>query len=159
MLNFITSYLGIFLTAFVYVPFAKVLVPYLDVLQITAQKFTSDGKPRPTKRFEIDPSRLTKQVIYVTVTAQIVNFATELIVPYVQRKVFKTVKEVQSEITSRQEHISQAADNSDEGVFLRRVKNEAELGDYDVTVDYREMVVQFGEARKFSAEAYAAVLT
>ena len=31
VLNFITSYMPIILTAFVYVPFAEVLVPYLDV--------------------------------------------------------------------------------------------------------------------------------
>src|SRR4051812_17116570 len=94
VLNFITSYLGIFLTTFVYVPFGKILVPYLDFFQLTAQKFTTEGKPIPVKSWEINPDRLTKQIIYFTVTAQVVNFATEVIVPNVKRRVTKTVEKV-----------------------------------------------------------------
>jgi anoctamin-10 len=151
VLNFITSYLGIFLTAFIYLPFANLLVPYLDVFQITAQKFTAEGKPIPTMPFKIDAQRLTKQVIYFTTTAQIVNFLLELIVPYVQRRVFRTVKEVQTEFATRGEKSEEKSqESSDEAAFLRRVKNEAELPDYDVTVDYREMVLQFGYLSLFS---------
>ena len=142
VINFITSYLGIFLTAFVYVPFGKVLVPYLDVFQLTAQRFTAEGKPLPTKSWQINPDRLTKQVIYFTVTAQIINFATEFIVPYAKRKVFKTVEKVQSELSEKTTiHVK---DVPEEAEFLKRVRNEAELDEYDVTIDYREMVIQFG---------------
>lgn len=142
MLNFITSYLGIFLTAFVYVPFGKILVPYLDVFQLTAQRFTAEGKPLPTKSWQINPNRLTKQVIYFTVTAQVVNFATEVIVPYAKRKVFKTVEKVQSERSEKT--VDQVKDSPEETEFLKRAMDEAELDEYDVTIDYREMVVQFG---------------
>lgn len=142
-MNFITSYLPIFLTAFVYVPFAKVLVPYLNVFQVTAQRFTKNGKIA-TKSFEVNPDRLTKQVIYFTVTAQIVNFLLEVIVPYVKRKVFKAVKEVQEEISSKNS-IPHPKDAPEEAAFLSRVRNEATLDVYDVTIDYREMVVQFGK--------------
>ncbi|KAK3487798.1 calcium-activated chloride channel-domain-containing protein [Neurospora hispaniola] len=148
VLNFITSYLPIFLTAFVYVPFGKLLVPYLDVFKVTAQSFTTMEKP-VTKSWEINPDRLTTQVIYFTVTAQIVNFLTEVIVPYAKRKVFKKVQEVQSEFTGNG-HELQIKDHPDEADFLKRVRNEAELDAYDVTVDYREMVVQFGYLSLFS---------
>ncbi|KAH8889662.1 DUF590-domain-containing protein [Thozetella sp. PMI_491] len=149
VLNFITSYLPIFLTAFVYVPFGKVLVPYLDIFNITAQKFTAEGKPLPTKDWVINPDRLTKQVIYFTVTAQIVNFATEVIVPYVKRKVFRVVKEVQSERAAKNGEFHHQ-DAPEEVEFLRRVREQADLDEYDVTVDYREMVVQFGYLSLFS---------
>ncbi|KAK1759471.1 putative plasma membrane channel protein [Echria macrotheca] len=145
VLNFITSYLGIFLTAFVYVPFGKLLVPYLDVFQLTAQKFTPEGKALPTKSWEINPDRLTKQIIYFTVTAQVVNFATEVIVPYVKRKVTKTVENVTSE-----KNAAGIRDVDEEHSFLKRVRDEAELDEYDVTVDYREMVIQFGYLSLFS---------
>jgi anoctamin-10 len=141
VLNFITSYTPIFLTAFVYIPFGKILVPYLDVFRLTAQKFTTEGKPLPTKSWEINPDRLTKQVIYFTVTAQIVNFATEVIVPFVKRKVFKVVKDARSDISEKQLN----KDVPEEAGFLTRVRAEADLDEYDVTVDYREMVVQFGK--------------
>ena len=143
VLNFITSYLPVFLTAFIYVPFGKILVPYLDVFQLTAQRFTAEGQPLPTKEWKINPDRLTKQVIYFTVTAQIVNFATEVIVPYVKRKVFQAVKEVQSEMAAKHGEC-RPEDAPQEADFLCRMRNEAELDEYDVTIDYREMIVQFG---------------
>jgi len=77
------------------------------------------------------------------VTAQIVNFATEVIVPYVKRKVFKAVEEVQSEKNGNGD--VKQHDLPEETDFLVRVRNEAELTEYDVTVDYREMVIQFGK--------------
>ncbi|KAK4204170.1 calcium-activated chloride channel-domain-containing protein [Triangularia verruculosa] len=151
VLNFITSYLGIFLTAFVYVPFGKILVPYLDVFQLTAQKFTAEGKPLPTKEWVINPDRLRKQVIYFTVTAQIVNFATEVIVPYAKRRIFKTVEKVQTEIKGGEKSgVEWPRDAEEEHRFLKRVREEAELEQYDVTIDYREMVIQFGYLSLFS---------
>jgi len=145
VLNFITSYLGIFLTAFVYVPYGRVLAPYLDVFQITAQRFTTAGKPLPTKKFDINPDRLTKQVIYFTVTAQIVNLALEVVVPYLKRVVFKTVNDVRTDLTSNSKKVEHRyKDPEDEKEFLARVRSEAALDEYDVTIDYREMIVQFG---------------
>lgn len=132
------------MTAFVYVPFGKLLVPYLDVFQLTAEKFTTEGKPLPTKEFKINQDRLTKQVIYFTVTAQIVNFALEVIVPYAKRKVFRAVKEVQADNGSKDGALKHPQDEPEEAAFLSKVRNEAELDEYDVTIDYREMVVQFG---------------
>lgn len=144
MLNVITSYLPIALTAFVYVPFGKLLAPYLDIFQLTAEKFTTEGKPLPTKEFKINQHRLTQQVIYFTVTAQIVNFALEVIVPYAKRKVFRAVKDVQADHSSKAGALKHPQDEPEEAAFLSKVRNEAELDEYDVTIDYREMVVQFG---------------
>jgi anoctamin-10 len=149
VLNFITSYLPIFLTAFVYVPFATVLVPHLDIFQLTVRPFAENEKQMTTPKtgFQINPDRLKKQVIYFTVTAQIVGFALEVIVPYVKRAVFKKVKEVKAERAAKNggTQVNHAAnDHPEEASFLVRVRNEAELGVYDVTVDLREMVIQFG---------------
>ncbi len=102
-----------------------------------------------TTGFQINPDRLKKQVIYFTVTAQIVNFALEIVVPYVKRKVFSKVKEVQTNRAAKRGEgsASQSADDHpEETAFLARVRNEAELGAYDVTTDFREMVVQFGKS-------------
>jgi anoctamin-10 len=145
VVNFITSYIPLFLTAFVYMPFGNLLVPYLDIFKITAEKLSSNEKVT-IQGFAINPDRLKKQVIYFTVTAQIVNFALETVVPYAKRKVFKKVKEVQSEMAHKNGKPNTTPnDLPEEAAFLSRVRNEAELGVYDVSVDYREMVVQFGE--------------
>lgn len=153
VLNFITSYMPIFLTAFVYVPFAQVLVPYLDIFQMAVRPFAENDEQMKVSSagFQIDPDRLRKQVIYFTVTAQIVGFALEVIVPYVKRSVFKKYKEVQADrAAKRGGSITPDNDHPEENAFLTRVRNEAELGIYDVTTDLREMVIQFGYLSLFS---------
>lgn len=153
VLNFITSYLPIFLTAFVYVPFATVLVPYLDIFQLAVKYFAENEKQMTTPKvgFQINPDRLKKQVIYFAITAQIVNFILEVVVPYVQHKVFQTVKQVKANSAAKRGGSSQdhaANDLPEEAAFLARIRNEAELGVYDVTSDFREMVVQFGKGSR-----------
>src|SRR4051812_32356758 len=75
VMNFIMSYLGIFLTAFVYVPFGKIIVPYLDVFNVAVRPFAEDEKQlhlnSASSNWTINPDRLRKQVIYFTVTAQV----------------------------------------------------------------------------------------
>lgn len=149
VLNFITSYLPIFLTAFVYVPFAQVIVPHLDVFQLAVKPFAEHEKQMtaPKAGFQINPDRLKKQIIYFTVAAQIVNFALQVIVPYVQRIAFRKVKEVKADLAARKgggATSPTADDDPEESAFLVRVRNEAELDIYDVTTDFREMTVQFG---------------
>jgi anoctamin-10 len=156
VLNFITSYLGICLTAFVYVPFAAILVPYLDIFSLTVAPFATDDKqmqaPHPAN-FTINPNRLRNQVIYFSVTAQIVNFALETVMPLVMQKGTAKYKEMQA---SRAEKKGGAAppvsanDPPEEKEFLNRVREEAALPEYDVQTDLREMVIQFGYLSLFS---------
>ncbi|KAL1851454.1 hypothetical protein Plec18167_008645 [Paecilomyces lecythidis] len=158
VLNFIVSYLPIILTAFVYVPFAGLIVPYLDVFKLTVRPFVSKDEVHAVTEFQINPDRLRKQVIYFTVTAQIVNFAMETIVPYAKRKLFLKYKEFSDERKNGssngegQEQKSTAAfdDPPEEAEFLVRVRRQAELSEYTVTDDLREMCIQFGYLALFS---------
>ncbi|THV85027.1 DUF590-domain-containing protein [Aureobasidium pullulans] len=156
VLNFITSYLPVFLTAFVYVPFGAVVVPYLDVFSLTARPFAENEKQLQAPKvgsFVINPDRLRKQIIYFTVTAQIVNLGMEVIVPYLKRQGFSKYKEMQSERASKKGGATPSpteSDQPDEAPFLTRVRREAELDVYDVTSDLREMVIQFGYLALFS---------
>ncbi|KAJ9395203.1 hypothetical protein DTO282F9_7861 [Paecilomyces variotii] len=160
VLNFIVSYLPIILTAFVYVPFARLIVPYLDVFQLTVRPFVSKDEVQAVTEFHIDPDRLRKQVIYFTVTAQIVNFAMETIVPYAKRKLFLKYKEYSDERKNgtpggkgeEQEQKLKATfdDPPEEEDFLVRVRRQAELSEYEVTDDLREMCIQFGYLALFS---------
>jgi anoctamin-10 len=150
--NFITGYMGIFLTAFVYVPFGSLIVPHLDVFALTVKPFAEheDDLKAPSAGFEINPDRLRKQVIYFTVTAQIVNLAMEVVVPYVKRKVFQKVKSVQADRAANKGGEKAPVginDHPEEAAFLTRVRNESELDHYDVNNDLREMVMQvsFGD--------------
>jgi anoctamin-10 len=155
VMNFILSYLGIFLTAFVYVPFGKVIVPYLDIFNVAVRPFAEDEKQlhHTSSSWSINPDRLRKQVIYFTVTAQLVNLGMELIVPYLKRRGFAWFKQIQSDRAAKNGNATPAASASDppeDAAFLERVRKEAELDVYDVNADIREMVLQFGYLSLFS---------
>ncbi|KAK2608949.1 hypothetical protein QQS21_002525 [Conoideocrella luteorostrata] len=138
VLNFMTSYMALIFTGFVYIPFGDILLPFLDFWRRTAQTITFSEKPLPTQQFRINPERISSQMFYFTVTAQVVNFATEVIVPYMKHKAVAKAKELQSKGGQDQDH-------PEEIEFLKRVRDECALEVYDVTDDYREMVMQFGE--------------
>ena len=162
VINFITSYLPVFLTAFVYVPFASWIVPYLDVFRLTVRPFVSKEQARVKRsHFQIDPARLRNQVIYFTVTAQIVGFAMETIVPYLKQHAFRKYKDFSKKRSGRSEHNGDKEsperhpnisydDPEEEVVFLKRVRNEVDLTEYEVTEDLREMCIQFGYLALFS---------
>jgi anoctamin-10 len=155
VLNFITSYLPIFLTAFVYVPFGNIIVPYLDVFSVAVQPFAEDEKQLkgPGADWTINPDRLRKQVIYFTVTAQVVNLGMELVVPYLKRRGMAKYKAMQSDRAAKNGGAvptTEMNDPPEDAAFLKRVRQEAELGVYDVTADIREMVLQFGYLSLFS---------
>ncbi|KAF2457746.1 calcium-activated chloride channel-domain-containing protein [Lineolata rhizophorae] len=155
VLNFITSYLAIFLTAFVYVPFGSWIIPYLDIFSVTVKPFAENEQQlkAPEEGFTINPDRLRKQVIYFTVTAQLVNLGMEVVVPYLKRRGFAKFKKMQSDRAAKNGGGTAdvaANDPPEEAAFLARVRNEAELDVYDVTTDLREMVLQFGYLALFS---------
>ena len=157
VLNFITSYLGVFLTAFVYIPFGSLIVPYLDIFSLTVKPFAENEKQLTAQdlpgQFTINPSRLKKQVIYLTVTAQIVNFGMEVIMPYLKRQGFLKYKQLKDKRAMNSGGLAPSAaadDPPEEKEFLARVRSEAELDVYDVYTDLREMVLQFGYLTLFS---------
>lgn len=138
VLNFMTSYMALFFTAFVYIPFGHVLVPFLEFWRKTAQVVTFSEKPLQTREFQINPARISNQMFYFTVTAQIVNFATEVVVPYLKREALEKAKALKSQPKVQDDH-------EEEAEFLERVRKESALETYDVSGDYREMVMQFGK--------------
>ncbi|CAI7640260.1 unnamed protein product [Penicillium viridicatum] len=161
VINFITSYMPIFLTAFVYVPFASRIVPYLDVFRLTVRPFVSkEHAISKRSHFQIDPARLRNQVVYFTVTAQIVGFAMETIVPYIKQHALRKYKKYNKERNGKlgrngdkespERPVVSFDDPAEEVQFLTRVRNELELSEYDVTDDLREMCIQFGYLALFS---------
>lgn len=156
VINFITSYLAIFLTSFVYVPFASILVPYLDVFSLTVRPFAENEKQTrapASSAFDINPQRLPNQMFFFAVTSQLISFVTETIVPILTRKGQDKVEQLRSSASKRSggAHPSLAAtDHPEETGFLARVREEASLPEYDVTADLREMCIQFGYLVLFS---------
>ncbi|ANB14336.1 Ist2p [Sugiyamaella lignohabitans] len=140
--NFFVSYMGLFLTAYVYLPFGHLIIPHLDSLRQLLHFHAGQEIPI-TDAFELNKHRLHQQVIYFAITAQVVSFAMETVVPYVKRIVFGYItKYTTGEVIFD--------DAPEEAKFLSQVRTQADLPDYDVQEDYRQMVVQFGYTILFS---------
>ncbi|KAM0249217.1 hypothetical protein ACHAQJ_009123 [Trichoderma viride] len=144
VLNFMTSYMALTFTAFVYIPFGHVLQPFLNFWSKAAQTVTMSEVPLDTHQFAANPQRIANQMYYTTVTAQIINTLTEVVVPYVKHKATVKAKELSSKDTIK------TNDQPEEAEFLKRVRNQTGLEVYDVTADYREMVMQYGYLSLFS---------
>ncbi|CAJ2505130.1 Uu.00g125240.m01.CDS01 [Anthostomella pinea] len=148
VLNFITNYLPILLTALVYVPFGNTIVPHLEILLRSVLpgtiKFESDGE------FAVDPSRLRNEVIALTVTGQISNLFEELIFPYLKHKAGRWYKDYRAERAHVATINTVIRDIPEEVKFLKRARNEAQLEPYNVQDDYSEMIIQFGYLALFS---------
>ncbi|KAI9933539.1 hypothetical protein ASPWEDRAFT_53298 [Aspergillus wentii DTO 134E9] len=146
VMNFITSFLPTILTAFVYVPFGAKIVPYLNILHWVGIKTSID-----VGDFHVDPSRLQQEVIYLSITAQVLGFGEELVLPYVKRVLWQKWRNYRFESSAANRKRSHSRvtdllliDPPDESAFLERVRTEAEADEYNVHDDILEMCVQFG---------------
>lgn len=151
VMNFITSFLPTILTAFVYVPFGSKIVPYLDVVRRTGLKMDLG-----TPQLHIDTSRLEQEVISLSVTAQVVNFGEEIVLPYVKRILEHKWRDFRLRRASTFRDRSHSTmtdilliDPPEERALLARIRDEAEADDYSVQDDILEMGVQFGYLAMF----------
>ncbi|KAI9440392.1 DUF590-domain-containing protein [Lactarius indigo] len=127
-LSSIVAYLGLALSAFVYVPFGE-----------TCHKFTAAWA-------KLNPSRLQGQMFAYTVTNQAVNFFLEVGLPFLTRA-FALVRSGKYRSSLRNAFGFEDDKNGaarDEREFLERVRREVSLPEYDLFDDYNEMVTQFG---------------
>ena len=159
--NFISCYLPLFLTAFVYLPFGCLIVPHLNIFGLTV---TNDqkGQQTPKHGFQINSARLQKQVFYFALQAQVLSLVMEIFVPYLKRSGFNRVKKIKSSIAATRGGEKPDVgmnDPSEEVDFLAGVRKEAELDIYDVNVDLREMCMQVRSPRPGSTIGNALTLS
>ncbi|ORE01372.1 DUF590-domain-containing protein [Rhizopus microsporus var. microsporus] len=144
--NFLVGYLSIFITAWIYIPFGDHVLPYLVQYNIS-----HDHK-------SVDFQRLRAQLVYFVVTGQIVGFLTEMAVPYVINLIKPKAQRVSEKVlhkrempTTKELAIREASENDEEEVkFMEKVYNEVSMLEYDIYIDYAEMVIQFGYVSMFS---------
>ena len=147
VMNFITSFLPTILTAFVYVPFGDKVVPYLNLFHLATLK----SPVKTNMDVNIDANRLQQEVIYLSATAQALNFGEEIVLPYFKHYLWQIWRDyrLQRERVGRSRSHSTVTDMllldpPGEMDFLQRVRNEAEADKYSVQDDILEMCVQFG---------------
>lgn len=151
ILSTIASYLGITLSAFIYMPFGQ---EALGLLHLQLFEFDLMGMTSPLAREEnellwehdlfkasarLNSTRMQTQMFAFLVTAQLGNAFQELGMPYV-------IRWLQSRLSpptkTRRSDVRSAVQDEK---LLDRVKAEVSTRlDYDVFDDYCEMVTQFG---------------
>ncbi|KAJ5513854.1 hypothetical protein N7463_003406 [Penicillium fimorum] len=148
VMNFITSFLPTILTAFVYVPFGKQIIPRLDFLRRTGiMAELVSGQ----KEFEVDTNRFQQEVIYLSMTAQVLSFGEEVVLPYLKhvlRQKWQNYQHRKQEYSRKRKYSTAAdlfmVDPPDEAAFMTRLRSEAGAEEYHVEEDIMEMCVQFG---------------
>ena len=146
VMNIITSFLPTLLTAFVYVPFGAKIVPYLDIFKVTGVK-SSDIQTE----FKVNSDRLEQEVMYLSITAQILNFGEEFVLPYVKRWLRQKWRDYRLKHSDRGHIRSRSTatalllvDSQEESTLMNRIRNEADAEQYNAQDDILEMCVQFG---------------
>ncbi|RKP09508.1 calcium-activated chloride channel-domain-containing protein, partial [Thamnocephalis sphaerospora] len=138
LINFAVGYMFIFYTAWIHIPFNE------EIANLLAQWTGWPIKPQPA-----GVEKLQERVIYYVLTAQVINFFTEVAVPWLLRGATTSAKKVQNAVTHKAKQEQEDVDESDRK-FLKRITKEDELADYELYEDYAEMVTQFGHVVLFS---------
>jgi anoctamin-10 len=151
VLNFITSFFPIVLTAYVYIPYGARLIPLLI-------PSTWDSK-NVINSFDVDPHRLQEEVISLSMAAQAINFVEEFLYPYFKRQAttfWRKHNRMQRAATFHEKHSATPEesklfnDDPRESQLLTRLRQETDADSYDVHEDIMEMVVQFGYLTLFA---------
>lgn len=145
VLNSVTNYLPILLTAFVYVPFGDRVIPMLQ--QYVFSIWSTGTEP---SEFFADPDRLRNEVIALTLTGQISGAFEELAIPWLKTQARQWWRDRQASRTHGDSHYEPLPDDPAEARFLKRARKQALRPGYNVQEDIAEMVVQFGYLALFS---------
>jgi anoctamin-10 len=149
VLNFVTSFLPLVLTAYIYVPFGSKLLPYFVTNSWQSHIVVKD--------FHIDAHRLQEEVISLSLAGQVINFGEEFVLPFLKRhllEAYRRYKDAKQGKSLHQRMHSEytktlLVDAPHEESLLSRLRAEAAAPPYDVQEDIMEMCVQFGYLAMF----------
>ncbi|RDW27132.1 calcium-activated chloride channel-domain-containing protein [Yarrowia lipolytica] len=136
VVDFLSSYFGLFLTGFIYLPFGQNLVGYLNVFQELINFLVGDTVVKP---FTVDSSRLYDQMIYFLGTAQVINFVLSRALPIVIRFALPVISKIRGVVVAAPVELAPQEEH-----YMDIVRGERSKSVYDVTNDYRSTITQFG---------------
>ncbi|KAJ7753904.1 calcium-activated chloride channel-domain-containing protein [Mycena maculata] len=158
-LSALVAYLGLALSAFVYVPFGEVLMRAVQVRLFKGS--ASAGSVSLLNSTELgqklDSARLTDQLIAYTVMDQVVDTFNEIGLPYILRAFHSFRTRWRSTGTGHREKVKkrmsvfEEKEEQKERSFLKEVRKQVALPEYETLDDYSEMVTQFGYVVLWSA--------
>ncbi|BEJ17630.1 hypothetical protein CspHIS471_0610310 [Cutaneotrichosporon sp. HIS471] len=152
-MNCIVAYLGLYLSSYVYLPFGPYIMGYIQKLlfhyQGPADAKFADTQQLASVRSKVNAGRLRAQVFAYTVTNQVIGAFLETGLPFILRHVndVRSGKAAVMDIFKGGKKEDEKATAGAQGVekrFLDKVEHELALPEYNIFVDYAEMVTQFG---------------
>ncbi|KII87096.1 hypothetical protein PLICRDRAFT_176887 [Plicaturopsis crispa FD-325 SS-3] len=151
-LSAVVAYLGLALSAFVYVPFGPLVMETVRAYITAGEAHVADyeGKGgwwmQEGRSVELNAGRLQQQMFAYTVTNQAVNTFVEIGLPYILRFVesLRSGKLKRTEKKKRVAFEGEEKGGKEEREFLESVRSEVALPEYTLFGDYSEMVTQFG---------------
>lgn len=153
ILTFLTSYVPLFITLFVYLPLGYKFTPDLQNGVATyAQRFHI---PVIASEFIVDINRYKKQFFYYTVTAQIMNMIMENALPLVLDAVLPSLikdgNRSQGDVVAKIDSVVQSRYPGDFDLWKKvQLFHSSNYGEFDVDQNYSKLVVQFGYIAMFS---------
>lgn len=139
VLNFITKYLPIFLTAFVYIPFGD------GIIAATRNRLdkSSGWHKFLAEDVHVDTSRLRSEVIALTVTEQLSGFAEELLIPLLKLRAKKWYAAFRGSNKFDYHKIEGTYESPSEVQLLAQIRDESQRDAYNVHEDIQQMVTQY----------------
>lgn len=138
VLNSITKFSPIFLTAFVYVPFGQKVISYLQ--SHTRQLVGQTSGTLLDSEISIEASRLKSEVIALTITEQLSSFAEELIFPLFKLRARRWYNSWKGRKVPQKEEPGSSAIAQ----LVSQARDESLREPYNVHEDLQQMVTQFG---------------
>lgn len=153
ILTFLTSYVPLFITLFVYLPLGHKFTPDLQGSVATyAKKYHI---PVIASEFIVDVNRYKKQFFYYTVTAQIISMVLDNVVPLLLDillpSLIKDGNRTQGDVVAKIDSIVQSRYPQDFDLWKKvQLYHASNYGEFDVDQNYGKLVVQFGYIAMFS---------
>jgi hypothetical protein len=133
VINFAVGYMFIFYTAWIHIPYNEEIATLLA--SITGWPI----KPQPA-----GVEKLQERVVYYVLTAQVINFFTEVGLPWLMRGATTGAQKVTKKLTKTETAIKHLEADADARKFIKRCAREDNLPEYDTYEDYAEMITQVG---------------
>ncbi|KZT43215.1 hypothetical protein SISSUDRAFT_978754 [Sistotremastrum suecicum HHB10207 ss-3] len=157
-LSAIVAYLGLALSAFVYVPFHETIMCAIHGWLFTGAEFVGEKEEAGgifeanllKARQKVNPSRLQDQMFAYTVTNQIINFGLEVVLPFALRGANSVKANGVNGKKKRVVFDDEKTGEKQEREFLEYVRHQVALPQYQLFDDYSEMVTQFGYVTAWS---------
>lgn len=142
VLNFLTTYMPLLITSFIYLPFAHLIQPNLNGIRQTISssfnenhfyyKYLIDLKTQ--EDFKMNQERLSVQYHYFIVTNNIIQLILKYVLPL-------TIRYILLFLTKRK---PSSKELSNEELWIQEVRKSLQLPEYNADDDFRGLILQYG---------------